>query len=544
MLEGKPDVSGTELLAELAALRAALRDLIALSALPLAWTERDGAAIAKDGLDLALSLLQAEVGVARLPPAVARGGPTEIAQTRRRLSDDLPSLAHAALDARPSGRTQDVVAFTTSLGEVRLALAPIVVDNQEGLLAVGSRRADFPTALEATLLGVAANHVAVALRAAELLRRAREADRRKDEFMALLSHELRNPLASIRGSIDLLTRTIKAPSDAERGALDIIDRQSLYVARMVDDLLNVTRLSVGKLQMHREPLDLRTVARNAFDSMEMSGRFARHDVRLRLASEPVSVDGDRIRLDQVVTNLIDNALKFTPPGGTVTVHVEADAGRSILTVEDSGVGIATELMPHIFDAFVQDTRSVHRSRGLGLGLALVRGVAELHGGEVRVRSGSGGRGTAFDVSLPRGGEIVPASATAIEEAADPKRILLIDDDADVRAALSALLELDDHIVTVAANGAEGLARALSDLPDVAFVDVGLPDMDGYEVVRRLRDDPRGDTIVAVALTGYGQPEDAQRALSAGFDVHLTKPVDRTALAVLLRSASRLAPHSG
>lgn len=530
-----PGVSGPEVAAELARLRAALRDLVALSALPIAWTERDGAAIARDGLDLALSLLQADVGVARLPPAVARGGATEIAQTFHRQPSDLPALAHSALGALPAVRSQDVVAFPTPQGELRLALAPLVVDNQEGLIAVGSHRADFPTALEATLLGVAANHVAVALRAAELLRRAREADRRKDQFMALLGHELRNPLASIRGSIDLLIRTSRATSDGERDALQIIDRQSRYVARMVDDLLNVTRLSVGKLEMHREPLDLRNAARNAFSAMAMSGRFSEHHAELELSSEAAPVDGDRIRLEQVITNLIDNALKFTPPGGRVTVRVAQHEERSIVAVDDTGVGIAADLMPNIFDAFVQDRSSVAHSRGLGLGLALVRGVAELHGGDVSVRAGPGERGTTFEVRLPRSDKLTPAGVTDIAVTPDPRKVLLIDDDADVRAALSALLEFDDHAVSVAANGSLGVGLALSDPPDVALIDVGLPDMDGYEVVRRIRADPRGDRIVAVALTGYGQPEDARRALAAGFDVHLTKPVDRARLAEVLRS---------
>lgn len=538
MLENKTGVIGPEVTGELAALRAALRDLVALSALPLAWTERDGAAIARDGLDLALSLLQADVGVARLPPAVARGGPTEIAQTYRRQSSDLAALAHSALGVLPSVRAQEVVAFATPQGELRLALAPLVVDNQEGLIAVGSHRADFPTALEATLLGVAANHVAVALRAAELLRRAREADRRKDQFMALLGHELRNPLASIRGSIDLLMRTREASSDTEHEAVDIIDRQSRYVARMVDDLLNVTRLSVGKLEMHRERLDLRQVARNAFGAMAMSGRFSEHDAQLQLTSEPAPVDGDRIRLEQVITNLIDNALKFTPPGGTVTVRVAQHEERSIVAVDDSGVGIAPDLMPNIFDAFVQDRSSVRQSRGLGLGLALVRGVAELHGGDVRVGAGPGGRGTTFEVRLLRADELAPTRVTDTAVTPDPRKVLLIDDDADVRAALSALLELDDHVVTVAASGALGLRLALADPPDVALIDVGLPDMNGYEVVGRLRADPRGEGIVAVALTGYGQPEDVRRALEAGFDVHLTKPVDRARLAEVLQSRRR------
>jgi signal transduction histidine kinase/ActR/RegA family two-component response regulator len=519
-------------------LRGALRDLVALSALPLSWTERDTATIAQDGLDLALSLLQADVGIARLPPVVTPEGPAEITRTFRQHSPDLPALARAALDRIPPGDAHEFVTLTTPLGEVRLALAKLVVENQEGLLAVGSHRADFPTALEVTLLRVAANHVAVALRAAELLRRAREADRRKDEFMALLGHELRNPLASIRGSIDLLTRTAEGASETERGALDIIDRQSRYVARMVDDLLSVSRLSVGKLELQKEPLDLRIVARNAFTAMEIGGRFSGHDARLLLANDVVPVDGDRIRLEQVITNLIDNALKFTPSGGSVTVGVALDAGRPTLTVEDTGLGIAADLLPRIFTAFVQDRGSRKHGVGLGLGLALVRGVAELHGGQVGVRNGAGGRGTAFWIRLPPSHDVVPERTSPTELSVEPRRILLIDDDEDVREALSALLELDDHVVTVAANGAEGLRLALSDPPDVALVDVGLPDIDGYELVRRLRGDPRGEAVVAIALTGYGRAEDAKRALTAGFDVHLTKPVDRRELAEAVDSGRR------
>jgi signal transduction histidine kinase/ActR/RegA family two-component response regulator len=531
-------VSARDDAGELGALRGAMRDLVALSALPLSWTERDGLTIAKDGLDLALSLLQADVGVARLPPAFAPDGPAEITRTFRRHSPDLPALARAALDTVASGGAHDVIALKTPLGEVRLALAPLAMENQVGLLAIGSHRADFPTVLEATLLQVAANHVAVALRGAELLRRAREADRRKDEFMALLGHELRNPLAAIRGSIDLLLRTVDGTSDAERRALDIIDRQSRYVARMVDDLLNVSRLSVGKLELQKEPLDLRIVARNAFTAMEIGGRFSGHDARLLLANDVIAVHGDRIRLEQVVTNLIDNALKFTPSGGSVTVGVALDAGQPTLTVEDTGLGIAADLLPRIFDAFVQDRGSREHSVGLGLGLALVRGVAELHGGQVGVRGGAGGRGTAFWIRLPSSDEVVPERISRTEVSVGPRRILLIDDDEDIREALSALLELDDHVVTVAANGAEGLRLALSDPPEVALVDVGLPDIDGYELVRRLRGDPRGDAVVAIALTGYGKPEDAKRALAAGFDVHLTKPVDRGELVAALDSRRR------
>jgi signal transduction histidine kinase/ActR/RegA family two-component response regulator len=523
---------------ELSTLRGALRDLVALSALPLAWTERDGATIARDGLDLALSLLQANVGVARLPPVVASKGPAEITRTFRQHSPDLPALALAALDTLPSVGAYEVVTLKTPIGDVRLALAPLVVENQEGLLGVGSHRADFPTALEATLLRVAANHVAVALRAAELLRRARDADRRKDEFMALLGHELRNPLASIRGSIDLLTRTTERASDAQRTALDIIDRQSRVVARMVDDLLSVSRLSLGKLELQKEPLDLRIVARNAFGAMEMGGRFSAHGARLLLADAAIPVSGDRIRLEQVVTNLIDNALKFTPSGGTVTVSVGLEAGAPTLIVEDSGIGIAEDLIPRIFDAFVQDRASGQHGAGLGLGLALVRGVAELHGGNVGVRAGAGGRGSAFWIRLPLSADVAPERAQLIDVRVEPRRILLIDDDEDIRDALSALLELDDHEVTVAAGGVEGLNIARSDPPEVAIVDVGLPDIDGYEVVRRLRADPQTSAIVAIALTGYGKPEDARRALAAGFDVHLTKPVDRRALAAVLRSERR------
>jgi signal transduction histidine kinase/ActR/RegA family two-component response regulator len=423
---------------------------------------------------------------------------------------------------------------------VRLALAPLVVEDQEGLIAVGSHRADFPTALETTLLRVAANHVAVALRAAELLRRAREADRRKDEFIALLGHEVRNPLASIRGSIDLLMRNVATAPDPDRAALEIIDRQSRSVARMVDDLLNVSRLSVGKLQLQKETLDLRTVARNAFAAMEMSGRFSAHDARLLLGGDVVPVDGDRIRLEQVVTNLVDNALKFTPSRGKITVAVKQISGSVAITVEDNGVGIAPDLVPRIFEAFVQDRGSGEHGVGLGLGLALVRGVAELHGGDVSiVRSQELGGGTTFQVRLPLGGgEVAPVRLARTDSPADPRRILLIDDDADIRRALGALLELDEHVVSLAATGEEGLDLALSDRPDVALVDISLPDIDGYEVLRRLRADARGAAVVAIALTGYGQRADVRRALAAGFDAHLTKPVGRGELAAAVRSGRR------
>jgi signal transduction histidine kinase/ActR/RegA family two-component response regulator len=534
----KPVSAHGEAAGELGSLRGALRDLVALSALPLSWTERDGAAIAQDGLDLALSLVQGDVGIARLPSAVSPDGLTEITRSVSRDWPDLPALARAALDALPSGEALEAITLKTTVGEVRLALAPLVVGDQEGLVAVGSHRANFPTTLESTLLRVAANHVAVALRAAELLSRAREADRRKDEFMALLGHELRNPLASIRGSIDLLTRTVETASDVELRALDIIDRQSRYVARMVDDLLNVSRLTVGKLELQRQPLDLRTVARNAFSAMGMSGRFSAHDVRLLLAADAMPVDGDRIRLEQAVTNLIDNALKFTPPGGAVTVGVAQESGLPTITVEDTGVGVAPDLAPRIFDAFVQGRGSGQHVVGFGLGLALVRGVAELHGGHVGVRGGAGGRGTAMWMRLPLSDEALLEAPSRTELSVEPRRILLIDDNEDIRTALSALLELDDHVVTVAANGVDGLRLALSDPPDVAFVDVALPDIDGYELVRRLRADRRGDAIVAIALTGYGKPEDAKRALAAGFDVHLTKPVDRRQLAAVLDAGRR------
>jgi CheY-like chemotaxis protein len=272
--------------------------------------------------------------------------------------------------------------------------------------------------------------------------------------------------------------------------------------------------------------------------MEMSGRFAGYDARLQLPEDAIPIDGDPIRLEQVVTNLVDNALKFTSKGGTIAVRVEQDSGWPTLTVEDTGIGIPADLAPHIFEPFVQDRGSTRHGIGLGLGLALVRGVAELHGGGVSVRAGEEGRGTALQVRLPPGSEAASARHAPAAVTAGPQRILLIDDDPDIRDALGALLELDDHVVTVAASGAEGLRLALSDPPDVALIDIGLPDIDGYEVVQRLRRDPRGAAIVAIALTGYGQPADARRALAAGFDVHLAKPVDRSKLAAVLRSERR------
>ena len=538
MLEAESDVTTpADPAGELSAFRSALRDLVALSALPSSWTERGPGAIAQDAIDMTLSLLHADVGIARLPPSLAGEGPAELTRTYRQHSPELPAIARAALDAMPSVGGPDVIELNTTRGDVRLALARLVVDKEEGLLAIGSRRADFPTPLETALLRIAANHVSAALRAAELLQRAREADRRKDSFIALLGHELRNPLASIRGSIELLTRS-RTVSDTERSALEIIDRQSRHLARMVDDLLNLTRLNVGTLELRRETLDLRSVARDAFGSFKVAGRFEGYDADLRLAEEIIPVDGDRVRLEQVVANLVDNALKFTPVGGSVTVSVGQAAGWGVLAVEDTGTGIAPDLLPRVFEAFIQDRRSGLHGLGLGLGLAVVRSIAKLHGGDVAVRENPSAPGTRIEVRLPLSKEAAPPRSEPAAVGTDSRRILLVDDDPDIRSALRALLELDDHLVTVAASGSEGLTLALADPPDIALVDIGLPDMDGYEVMRRIRSDDRGKRIFAVALTGYGQAEDARRALAAGFDVHLTKPVEHDKLTAVLRSERR------
>jgi len=360
----------------------------------------------------------------------------------------------------------------------------------------------------------------------------------KDEFLAMLGHELRNPLSAISSAAALIDMP-GAGSDAASRARQIIGRQSQHLSRIVDDLLDLSRAMSGKILLARRPVDMASLVGACLDTFRATGRTAGYRIDVDLA--PAWVDGDPTRLEQIATNLIDNALKYTPAGGSIDIRIAAEDDEVLLTVSDTGVGIAPDLLPHVFDVFVQGTISLDRAQGgLGIGLSLVRRLVELHGGSVSATSAGGGAGSAFIIRLPRAEPVqasAPAAAAPEADSAKPA-VLLIEDNEDGREMMATMLDVYGYPVLQSADGLDGVQLALAQLPTVALVDIGLPGIDGYEVARRLRANPQTQAMRLIALTGYGLAEDQRRVLEAGFDMHLVKPVD---IAQLLGALGEPAP---
>jgi len=354
----------------------------------------------------------------------------------------------------------------------------------------------------------------------------REEDRRKAEFLAVLSHELRNPLAPIRNSIYLLERSAHGSKQATH-AVEVIRRQTDHVTRLVDDLLDVTRISWGKIVLKRTRVDLRDIVRRT--TYDLHSLFAEASIELHVddTSGPVWINADPTRVTQVLGNLLQNAVKFTPAGGSATVTLAAKGDHAELRVRDTGVGMDPEKIQHMFAPFVQAEMTLARTKGgLGLGLPLVKGLVELHGGTVEAHSDGLGRGAEFIVRFPLDG-IRPGADREPHAAAvaGPREILVIEDNPDAGKTLAEILELEGHHVRVARDGRSGIELAHKQHPDVVLCDIGLPDIDGYEVARALRRDEDLRATRLVAVTGYAQPEDMKLARDAGFDAHIAKPPD-------------------
>ena len=373
----------------------------------------------------------------------------------------------------------------------------------------------------------------------------RDESRRKDEFLAALSHELRNPLSALRYAVHALERA-EAGSDLAHQARGVLQRQVDHLTGLVDDLLDVTRVAHGKVELRRKKLELVELVRRAVEDIRPSFDGAGLSLAFR-AGEPCWVDADPKRIVQVMGNLLGNALKFTPRGGTVEVRVEPEQvqqeSRAVaVSVRDDGMGIAPDVLPDLFKPFMQGPQALARSLGgLGLGLAMVKGLVELHRGMVDVVSGGIGAGSTFTIRLPL---VRPEPRVAPSEppqvATRPRRVLVIEDNDDVADSLRNLLELDGHAVQVASDGRTGLERAFAFRPDLVLCDIGLPGMDGYEVARSIRRDPALDHTLLVALSGYGLSEDVRRAREAGFDRHVTKPPTLAALEGVLAHSPRMA----
>jgi len=364
----------------------------------------------------------------------------------------------------------------------------------------------------------------------------RAADRAKDEFLAMLGHELRNPLATLSTAAELLKIGRGQPGVLD-SAQQLIARQSAQMTHLVNDLLEVGRVTSGKIDLEKSPTDLAEVAARVAATWRSAGRLERH--RLEESYEPAWILADAARIEQIVSNLIDNAVKYTPESGRIALRVRRAAGQAFVEVSDEGQGLAPELIDRVFDLFVQGERGLARQQGgLGIGLTLVKRLAELHDGTVKASSAGAGRGATFTVAFPAIEQPAGASATRPHDApAERKRILIIDDNRDARESLAQLLVLAGHAVRTAKDGAEGLQLLAAEPPDVALVDIGLPDMSGYEVASRIRSKPECSRVILAAITGYGRQQDREASRLAGFDAHLTKPVEMAELEQLLSHAT-------
>ncbi|HEV8202258.1 MAG TPA: PAS domain S-box protein, partial [Candidatus Polarisedimenticolia bacterium] len=365
----------------------------------------------------------------------------------------------------------------------------------------------------------------------------REGDRRKDEFLATLAHELRNPLAPVRNAIEVL-RLKGSPTPEVQWAREVIDRQMRQMARLIDDLLDVSRITRDVLELRRERADLATVLNAAIETSQGLIETSGHSLEVTLPGQPIFLNADVTRLAQVFSNLLSNASKFSDPGSRITLHASRQGDQVVVRVKDDGIGIPQEMQPRIFDIFVQVDRSLERSQGgLGIGLTLVKRLLELHGGAIEVMSDGRGKGSEFIARLPvapADAVEAPAPRSTVERKAPARgRVLVADDNQDAAASLSALLGLLGYETRTASDGAAAVAAAEEFRPAVALLDIGMPKTNGYDVARHIRRQDWGKDVVLLAVTGWGQKEDRDRTLAAGFDHHLVKPVDPDVLANLL-----------
>jgi signal transduction histidine kinase len=381
--------------------------------------------------------------------------------------------------------------------------------------------------------------------AAELNAKLRNETERKDEFLAMLAHELRNPLAPLVNSVELLRRGDQPDPSVLRRAVDVMSRQLSQLSRLVNDLLDVSRVSRRAIKLEREVVPLSEILQAASETVAPLVEGKRHRLVVRGSERPIYVNGDRARLIQVFANLLSNAAKYTDSEGLITVDAVADGGRASVVLKDNGVGISPEMLGSIFEMFSQAQSTLHRSEGgLGIGLTLARTLVELHGGHITAHSAGPGRGSTFVVSLPAARsspvarETPPIRATQQGETRG-RRVLLVEDNVDGAATMAELLRHMNAEVQVAANGEDALAVINEFAPELVLLDIGLPGMSGYEVASRLRS-MLGRDVQIVALSGYGSPQDQARARSAGFDEHLVKPASAEALQRLLETPARLA----
>jgi two-component system, chemotaxis family, CheB/CheR fusion protein len=384
-----------------------------------------------------------------------------------------------------------------------------------------------------------------ALRESELRLRASEealldADRRKDEFLALLAHELRNPLAPIRYALAANKKQGRTP-DQQRRAEEVIERQVTHMSRLLDDLLDVSRITRGTLELKKSPTELTLVVGSAIETARPVLDAKHHTLTLELPQQAVRLDADAVRLAQVFSNLLINAAKYTDPGGRITLRASQLGNELVVAISDNGIGISEDMKPRLFTLFSQAQSALGRSEGgLGVGLSLVRGLVSLHGGSVAARSDGPGKGSEFIVRIPVGAALEHPEIDVAADVPVPGaglKILVVDDSRDAADTCAILLELSGHHVQTAYTGQRALELAESFRPHVLLLDIGLPDLDGYQLAKKIRATPWGRGTVLIAVTGWGQEADRRRAFDAGFDQHLTKPIAADTVESLIQSLS-------
>jgi PAS domain S-box-containing protein len=473
----------------------------------------------------------------RYPPdPAAPVGPWHVFRTGR--SEVVPEIPDSLLVER--ARDEEMLRMLRELGQRSYLGVPLTARGQTlGVLtfvmAESGRRFD---AADLRLAEDLAHRAAMAIENARLYSELKEADRRKDEFLAMLAHELRNPLAPIRNALHVMQMP-GADAEAVERARQMTERQVKQMVRLVDDLLDVSRIMRGKIELRKEPVELASVIATAVETAQPMIDAQGQELIVSVPAEPIRLEADPARLTQVVGNLLHNAAKFSERSGRIWLTSERQGGEAVVRVRDEGAGIRPELLPHVFDLFVQEERSLERSRGgLGIGLTVVRKLVALHGGAIAAHSEGPGRGSEFVVRLPvladSGGQPVAGAVRPSTRVAQRRRVLVVDDNVDAAESIGMLLRLWGHEVRLAHNGPQAIRAAAEQRPEVFVLDIGLPGMNGFEVARHLRQQSDFHNALFIAVTGYGQEEDRRRTEEAGFDHHLTKPVDPVALENLLR----------
>jgi signal transduction histidine kinase len=461
-----------------------------------------------------------------------------------------PELGRAIAAGLASGGEQFIPVSDGANGESpTVAVLPLQVRGRKfGVLAL-SREASGRhfSSSDLTMAEALLSRAASALDNASLFKELENADRQKNEFLSMLAHELRNPLAPIRSAVDVL-RMCKAQDDDVVWAQDVIDRQVTHLVKLVDELLDVSRITRGKIKLERQTIDLAAVVRSAVETSQPLITAGRHQLHVSLPAGAIWVDADEDRLSQVLSNLLNNAAKYTPPGGTLWLSAACEGDEAVLRVRDNGVGISPEMLTRVFDLFQQVDRSLDRSQGgLGIGLTLARRLVEMHGGQIEAASDGPGTGSEFTVRLAEATppdmhsapaeQLVPAAPEgAKEQSGDALRVLVVDDNIDAANSIARLLRLRSHFVQMAHDGPEALEAASKQRPDAVLLDLGLPQINGYEVARRLRETNGDRRLLLIAVSGYGSEANRQQAEEVGFDHYFVKPLDVEQLLVKLAEA--------